>query len=184
VQAVLSSSLARAVDVADTALLEIDSVEDEPRLSDDAARVGHAKEPAARTPTSNPLPLKPTEDPLGDELATVDGLLRSGKDVRALHLLRKLAETHEREARVLSMWSRTAAKTKAWGEALNAASKWAAVADDREALLHLARMQRVAGRSDDMTETLRRLLEADPKCAEAEAMLRTWGNRSRSSRGS
>ncbi len=83
------------------------------------------------------------------ELEQIAGMLKRGNVVSALGAARTLAKKHPAEPRVLRAWSETGAKAKAWGEALRAARRWAAIDAGPDAERNLIRMLRAVGRTEE-----------------------------------
>jgi serine/threonine-protein kinase len=113
-----------------------------------------------------------SEDPVAEELARLEALLKKGRETTALSELRQLGQVHDRDPRVLKVWSQAAIRTRAWGEALRVTEQWARLDSSSESQLQLARMLRAAGHHEQVIETLTRLLDQDPDCEEARTMLR------------
>jgi serine/threonine-protein kinase len=111
------------------------------------------------------------DDSIAARLDAIDAMLTDGREVTALHALRKLGRQNSNDPQVLAAWCRAAEKTKAWGEALRIGRQWATVDESVTAQLNLARMQRVAGKTRDARLTLERLVAMHPESEAAQAML-------------
>ena len=83
------------------------------------------------------------------ELELIAGMLKRGNVVSALGAARSLAKKYPAEPRVLRAWSETGARAKAWGEALRAARRWAAIDAGPDAERNLIRMLRAVGRTEE-----------------------------------
>jgi eukaryotic-like serine/threonine-protein kinase len=90
---------------------------------------------------------------------------------KALEGLRDLARRYPRDARVLRAWSSAALELNAWGEALRAAQRWAAVDDAPQARLERARLERATGHAQEAVATLSSVLEDHPDFGPARRML-------------
>ncbi len=112
-------------------------------------------------------------------LAEADVLMEKGATVKAFNLYRKIGRGHRNDARALKAWSEAAARMRGWGEAARVAEQWAALEPTTESRLHLAKMQRVVGRTPDAVKTLASLLEQHPRCEEARALLVQYGGQDR-----
>ena len=112
-------------------------------------------------------------DKLEAELAQAAELMQSGKKVKAFNAYRKIGKKHRKDARALKTWSEVAAQMKSYGEALRVARQWAKVDKSVEARMHLASMERKAGKRDDAIKTLNSLLQERPGLEEARVMLKS-----------
>ena len=121
---------------------------------------------------------EPTGDEGGDDvqgkLAEADELMEQGATIKAFNLYRKIGRNHRKDARALKAWTHAAAKMKGWGEALRVARQWAELTPTPEARIHLARMQRVVGKTPDAVKTLSALLEEHPRSEEARSLLQLY----------
>jgi serine/threonine-protein kinase len=122
-------------------------------------------------------------DPMLDRLGQAEHMIERGRQASALIKLRELGRDNPSDPRVLRAWSLSAAKAKAWGEALRVARSWAEIDSGAEAQLHLARMQRVGGLDSEVAQTLTRLLEKHPECEAARQMLDSRGSERRRAGG-
>ncbi|MBN1610884.1 MAG: protein kinase [Polyangiaceae bacterium] len=114
-----------------------------------------------------------------DELDSAMALTRTPAKAKALARLRDLGRRYPRDARVLRAWSSAALELDAWGEALRAAQRWAAVDDAPQARMELARLQRATGHASEAVATLSSVLGDHPDFEPARRMLATAGLRGR-----
>jgi eukaryotic-like serine/threonine-protein kinase len=130
-------------------------------------------------PKSAPAPRRPlnprARKALENGLAKARALIEEHRDLRALEAFRRLNEEHPGEPQVLAGWSKIAAQTRWWGEALRAAERWVEVDGSSSARLHLARTLRSVGRVEDSIAALRELVSKNPSHREAKELLRRYG---------
>jgi serine/threonine-protein kinase len=113
------------------------------------------------------------EAKLARDLAEAAELAQKGAKIKAFNLMRKIGKGHRKSSKALKAWSEMAAQMHAWGEAHRVAVQWAAIDKGAEARLHLARMQRSAGKSEEALQTLTDLLQDHPGCDEARELHRS-----------
>jgi hypothetical protein len=148
-----------------------------PTAGANAAAEGSPK-PAPK-PRSTPRPRRPLDprarQALTNGLAKARALIEEHRDLTALEAFRRLNEEHPGQPEVLEGWSKIAAQTKWWGEALRAAERWVEVDGSSKARLHLARTLRSVGRVEDSIAALRKLVAREPSHREAKELLRRYG---------
>jgi eukaryotic-like serine/threonine-protein kinase len=118
-------------------------------------------------------------DDAAAELERAQQLVSRGNVFKGFDEIRALAKAHDQNPAVLAAWSKAAQHVKAWGEAMRAAQKWAAVDSSPAAALNLARMQRAMGRQPAAIATLQNLLKHDPSSNQARQMLQNLGGERR-----
>ncbi len=122
-----------------------------------------AVQAVAIAPTPVPEAPAVASDELETSLARINSWLASGKEVRALHELRKLGPQHPSDERVLAAWSRAAERTHAYGEAERLAQRRVTQLPSVEAKLELARLARVTGHVELARQVLSELLRDEPE---------------------
>jgi Flp pilus assembly protein TadD len=127
---------------------------------------------APQTDESEPAP-----SPDDERLGIAKSYMAQGREIAALSVYRKLGATYPENSEVLAGWSKAAAKTKGWGEALRVAIRWASTDQSSEAQLHLAKTQKRVGQKYAAIATLGRLLEREPGNVEAQKLLQNWDAR-------
>ncbi len=134
------------------------------------APTASAGEPAP-APSASTEVAAPQEDPVAAGVDAATELLAQGRELKAYGDLRRLAQRHPDDARVLAALTRAAAATESWGDAYRAARRWVAVEPGVESRVELARMARAVGKRDEAVATLKAVLTEQPDCSPARELL-------------
>jgi len=126
-----------------------------------------SNEPASAEPESE-------NTPAAAALARFEELRNKGRELKALGVIRTAARTFPRDPAVLQAYVQAAEASKAFGEALKAAQRWAEIDHSTAARLTLARLERATGNSPKAFAILDSVLKADPESSEAHRLAVLW----------
>ncbi|HSC85781.1 MAG TPA: serine/threonine-protein kinase [Polyangiaceae bacterium] len=132
-----------------------------------AGEAGADEAEAADAEANEPTPATTPED---DEIQAILALAARGQKIAAHHKMKVLVERRPEDPRVLAGLVVTAKGVKAWGEALDAATRRARLDESTESLMDLARLEKVTLHGDPAA-TLERLLARFPDYAPAKELL-------------
>lgn len=104
------------------------------------------------------------------ELDVARTLLKSGKTIAAHHHARELADSHPKDVEVMRTLVETARAVRAWGEALEAASRVVALEPSADGYYELARLERATLNGDPIV-SLQKALMLDKSHERARALL-------------
>ncbi len=116
----------------------------------------------------------PAADPAPSDNAAVakaEALWERGAKLRALDVLRKASLKTPNDPSVFKALAARAEQTRAWGEAVKSARRWALLDPSAEARLSLARLERATGHKERALALVQGVLKEDPASPDAKTLL-------------
>ncbi|MEO8901527.1 MAG: protein kinase [Polyangiaceae bacterium] len=159
------------------------AADDDGEVEDDSPGTDSA--PASKGADSDKADAKPaamtvaSSSSSDDVIASAHTLAASGKQLKALNLIRHAAKKAPNDAKLLHELARMAEQDHAWGEAVRSARRLVSVDPSADSKLELARLERKTGHRARALELVRSVLKDTPDSPEAHGMLTQLGGTER-----